>query len=419
MPTFEEARCIILDRVGILDSETVDLLDSAGRVLAEDIAAPWNLPPCSNSAMDGYAVCAEDCQGPVALPIIDYVPAGGRAGKQLEPVTAIKIMTGAPIPDKCDSIVPLEQAREKDGLVHITGGVRKHQHVRFAGEDVCKGEIVLRTGDIIRPIEVNMLAALGKSRVAVFRRPRVAILATGDELLALGESPCEGKIINSNSYGLAAAVKTLGAIPVLLGIARDNVENHRELISAGLNADALITSAGVSVGDRDFVRHVLTELAIEQVFWRVDVKPGKSFAFGIRDDVPVFALPGNPVSTMLTFEEFVAPALRKMMGRKQVLPQMVAAELQNDLKETPDRTCLARVYTEYIDGKYVARSAGKQETGLTTTLRKANSIAVLPPGFRTLTKGDHITLHFLSSDAGSSGVIDPYFEVSCKRNQEL
>lgn len=401
MMKFEEAQQLILQHVRILDAETVTLLDSVGRVLATDIGAPWDLPPCSNSAMDGYAVRADDCQRAVALPIIDYIPAGGFGLKPLQPGTAIKIMTGGPIPERCDSIVPFEDAHETDGIVHIERPVLKHQHVRFAGEDIRAGEMVLRKGDVIRPVEVSVLASFGKSMVPVFRRPRVAIVATGDELLDLGEVPSRGKIINSNSYGLAAAVKSLGAVPVLLGIARDNLESHREKLGAGLNADALITSAGVSVGDRDFVRDVLAELAVEQVFWRVDVKPGKSIAFGVKNGTPIFALPGNPVSSMLTFEEFVAPALLKMMGNRRVLTQLVNAELQNDMKNAQGRTCLARVHVEYADGKYLARSAGKQETGLIKTLLKANAIAVLPPECNATATGDQIRVHFLAGDRGS------------------
>lgn len=398
MPTFEEARQLILERVRTLNSENVGLLDSVGRVLAEDISAPWNLPQCSNSAMDGYAVRAADCQGVAALPIIDYVPAGGHPRRPVEPGTAIKIMTGAPIPEQCDSIVPFEDARESDGVVHIEQPVSKHQHVRCAGEDIREGEVVLLKGNLIRPVDVGVLASFGKPVVPVFRRPTVAIVATGDELVELGEALSTGKIFNSNSYALASAVKSIGAVPVLLGIARDNLESHREKIRAGLTADALITSAGVSVGDRDFVRDALAELGVEQVFWRVDVRPGKALAFGVKDDTPVFALPGNPVSTMLTFEAFVAPALLKMMGHKRLLKQLIHAELQDSMKKATGRTYLARVRVEYTDGKYVASTAGKQETGLVRTLLRANAIAVLPPECGALAAGDRVPVHFLAGE---------------------
>ena len=276
MPTFEEARRIILEYVTPLGVESVELLGSLSRVLAEDVIAPWDLPSFDNSAMDGYAVRAADCQASSALPIIDYVPAGRRATKSVMPGTAIKIMTGAPLPDGADSIVPIEHAVESGGTVRVMQPVEQHQYVRFAGEDMRKGETVLVAGTLVRPYEINLLASFGKEYVTVVRKPKVAIVATGDELIALGETPSIGKIVNSNSYSLAAAITSAGAIPMLLGIARDDLGSHREKLAEGLKADVLITSAGVSVGDRDLVREVLEELGVEIVFWRVKVKPGKA-----------------------------------------------------------------------------------------------------------------------------------------------
>lgn len=403
MPTFEEARNTILQHVASLSAETVPLLESLGRVLAEDISAPWDMPTCSNSAMDGYAVRADDCKVGEPMPIIDYIPAGGCSRISLERGTAIKIMTGAPIPEGCDSIVPLEEARESLGAVVVQRAVSVHQHVRLAGEDICKGDIVLTKGTLIHPKDISVLASLGQIKVPVFRKPRVAIVATGDELLELGEIPAAGKIINSNSYFLAAATKALGATPIMLGIARDNLDSHRQMLREGLNADVLITSAGVSVGDRDLVRDVLGELGVEQIFWRVDVKPGRALAFGIKDATPVFALPGNPVSAMLTFEEFVAPALLRMMGHNNVIRPLFAAELQHEIKKAPGRTHFARVYVEYVDGKYLARSAGKQETGLLKTLLSANAIALLPSERTTFFAGDPIQVHFLNIDLLGTG----------------
>ncbi len=395
IPAFEEARRIILDSVTELDTENVELLESRGRVLARDVVAPWNLPRFSNSAMDGYAVRAEDCREGRALPIIDYIAAGGRATKSLSPGTAIKIMTGAPVPDACDSVVPIEHAQEQDGAVRVSGVVTQGQHVRHAGEDVREGETILSTGRLLRPYEINMLACCGQSHAWVVRRPRVAIVATGDELVALGENPGAGQIVNSNAYSLAAAVCAVGAVPVLLGIARDNLASHREILSEGLKADALITSAGVSVGDRDLVREVLQELGVELIFWRVNVKPGKAMTFGKRKGVPVFALPGNPVSSMLTFEEFAAPALLKMMGHKQTVKTMFPASLQSDLRKRKGQTLLVRVRLEYVNGKYLAWSAGKQDTGLVRTMMEANAIAVLSEDRETFAAGDEVLVHLL------------------------
>jgi len=400
IPAFEEARRIILETVEPLGAERVELLESLGRVLMEDIVAPWNLPRFSNSAMDGYALRAEDCEDGRALPIIDHAAAGGRATKAVAPGTAIKIMTGAPVPDGCDSIVPIERAEEQDGAVRVAGAVTRGQHIRLAGEDVREGETILGASRLVRPYEINMLACCGKEHVAVVRRPRVAIVATGDELVELGKTPGPGQIVNSNAYSLAAAVSGLGAIPVLVGIARDNLASHREKLAEGLKADALITSAGVSVGDHDLVKKVLEELGVEIVFWRVKVKPGKAMAFGKREGKPVFALPGNPVSSTLTFEEFVAPALLKMMGHKETVKPLFPAVLQGELRKKKGQTQLMRVRLEYSGGKYLALSAGKQDTGLVRTMMEANAVAVLPAEREFFATGEEVQVHLLGGEVG-------------------
>jgi molybdopterin molybdotransferase len=404
MPTFEEARRIILEYVTPLDSEHVQLLDSCSRVLAEDVIAPWDLPSFGNSAMDGYAVRAADCRDRRALPIVDYVPAGRHASKSVMPGTAIKIMTGAPLPEGCDSIVPIEHAEESGGTVRVMQPVVLHQHIRFAGEDVRAGETILASGTLVRPYEINLLASFGKEQVKVVCRPKVAIVATGDELIALGQTPSIGQIVNSNSYSLAAAITSAGALPVLMGIARDNVDSHREKLAEGLKADVLITSAGVSVGDRDLVREVLDELAVEIIFWRVKVKPGKALAFGRKKGTLVFALPGNPVSAMLTFEEFVAPALLKMMGHGQTVKPLFPAVLQSELKKKAGQTHLVRVRLEYSGGKYLAWSAGKQDTGLLKTMLRANALAVLPADRESFAAGEEIQVHLLDGTVGMTAL---------------
>jgi molybdopterin molybdotransferase len=395
VPGFDEARRMILEAVAPLEGERVELLESLGRVLAEDVVSPWNLPSFSNSAMDGYAVRAEDCGNGRALPIIDYVAAGGRAAKALAPETAIKIMTGAPVPDGCDSVVPFERAEERDGAVRVAGDVVRGQHIRREGEDVRGGETVLRTGRLVRPFEINMLACCGQEHVAVVRRPTVAIVSTGDELVALGEIPGPGQIVNSNGSSLAAAIRGVGARAVPLGIARDNLASHREKLAEGLKADVLITSAGVSVGDYDLVREVLEELGVEFVFWRVKVKPGKAMAFGRRQGKVVFALPGNPVSSMLTFEEFVAPALLKMMGHRECVKPLFPAELQGEVRKKAGVTQLLRVRLEHANGKCQAWSAGKQETGLVKTLMEADAIAVLAAESEVIERGEEVLVHLL------------------------
>jgi len=282
MPTYEEARNIVLESVAPVGAERVETGRALGRTLAEDIAAPWPLPFCDNSAMDGYAVRADDCRGPARLKITGYIPAGGTASVRVEPGCAVKIMTGAPIPAGCDAVIPFEETEEGDGHVGVKGNVKVRQHIRFRGEDVREGELVLPEGTPLRPPEISMLASLGKAFVPVYRKIRVAVLSTGDELIELGEPPSPGMIINSNSVAVAAAVRETGAEPVLLGVARDDLPSHAEKISEGLTADALITTAGVSAGDRDLVREVLAELGVVSRFFRVDIKPGGPTAFGVN-----------------------------------------------------------------------------------------------------------------------------------------
>ena len=235
-------------------------------------------------------------------------------------------MTGAPIPPGCDAVVPVEETEESGDQVTNQGRSDGQVSISASGVKTSRnGETIIAAGTLIRPPEISMLASFGKAFVPVYRKARVAILSTGDELIELGEPLATGQIINSNALSLAAAVMEIGALPVILGIARDNPESHREKMLEGLKADALITSAGVSAGDRDLVRDMLAELGVEQLFWRVDIKPGGPTAFGMKDGKPVFSLPGNPVSTMVTFEEFVRPALLKMMGHKRVIKPFIKA----------------------------------------------------------------------------------------------
>lgn len=398
--SFEEARNRILELTATLEAEQAQLLDAAGRVLAEDFHALWDLPPWDNSAMDGFAVRAEDCRESATLTVTDYLPAGVTADNiRVSSGTAVKIMTGAPIPAGCDAVVPFEETEGKASNVTIRGAVQTRDHIRFRGEDVRAGEAVLPAGILLRPPEINLLACFGQVSVSVYRRPKVAILSTGDELVELGQTIGPGQIVNSNSFSLAAAVKELGAEPLLLGIARDNPESLRERIAEGLKADVLITSAGVSAGDRDLVREILEELGIKRVFWKVDIKPGRPTAFGLKDRKPVFSLPGNPVSTMITFEEFVRPALLKMMGHQKVIKPFVRVPLQEITQKKPGRVQFLRVRVTEIDNRLVATSAGDQNTGILRTMVRANGIAVLPADQSRVEAGEMVDVHLLEAFA--------------------
>ncbi|HEY6871817.1 MAG TPA: gephyrin-like molybdotransferase Glp [Geobacteraceae bacterium] len=399
MPTFDEARRMILDSVAPLGVERVAILDSLGRVIAEDLVAPWDMPLCDNSAMDGYAVRAADCSDiPATLRVTGYIPAGGEIAGPVKPGCAIRIMTGAPLPPGCDAVVPVEETDDGKETVTITAPVRPRQHIRFTGEDIAGGATIIRAGTLIRPAEISMLASFGKAIVPVYRRPRVAILSTGDELIELGEPLAKGKIVNSNALSLAAAVREIGGIPQILGIARDNRESHREKMREGLKADAMITSAGVSAGDRDLVRDVLDELGVRQLFWKVDMKPGGPTAFATYEGKPVFSLPGNPVSTMITFEEFARPALLKMMGHRRVLKPLVKAVLQSEFRKKPGKLHFLRVRLAVADGKYLAYSSGDQNTGILKTMLLADAIALLPAEPSTFSAGDEVDVHILSGN---------------------
>jgi molybdopterin molybdotransferase len=399
VPTFEEARSIILDRIAPLGIERVGVLDSLGRVIAEDVVAPWDMPLCDNSAMDGFAVRAADCAAlPVTLNVTGYIPAGGEVTGSVEEGCAIRIMTGAPIPPGCDAVVPVEETEDNAAAVIVKEPVKPRQHIRFRGEDVAAGDLVIPAGTLIRPPEISMLASFGKAVVPVYRRAQVAILSTGDELIELGEPPVPGKIVNSNALSLAAAVREIGAIPLVLGIARDTPESHREKMIEGLKADALITSAGVSAGDRDFVREVLGELGVQQFFWRVDIKPGGPTAFGVKEGKPVFSLPGNPVSTMVTFEEFVRPALLKMMGHKRVIKPFIKAVLQGEVRKKPGKINFLRVRLSSAGGRYLAYSSGDQNTGILKTMLLADAIAVLPADRTSFAPGEEVDVHILSGN---------------------
>lgn len=398
MPTFEEARAIIIDNVMPSGIEQIGLLDAVGRVLAEDIIAPYDLPQSNNSAMDGYAVQATDCQPGSRLQVTGFLQAGGDQQFEGAPGTAIKIMTGARIPNGCDAVIPVEDVCEENGYITSNIAVSKGDHIRFKGEDVSTGETVVFSSTLLRPAEIGILASFGKATVPVYLRPRVAILSSGDELLELGMPPAEGKIINSNSYSLAAAVKEACAIPVLIGIAKDKRESLETKIGEGLKADALITSAGVSAGDLDLVREILQKFDVQQLFWKVAIKPGGPVAFGMRGKTPVFSLPGNPVSTMITFEELVRPALLKMMGYTRVIKSRVPAVLAEDVKKTPGKVSFLRCRIEKTADGYQASISGNQKTSYIKTMVRADGLALLPQDKDICRAGEVVMVNLVRND---------------------
>lgn len=396
--SFENARALILAHVLPLAGETVPLLDAVGRTLVQDFVAPYDLPRFDNSAMDGYALRAADARPGARLRVIGYIPAGGRAEPAVEPGCAVRIMTGAPIPPGCDRVVPVEETDGGLAEVLLQGSASPGDHIRRRGEDITTGSPVLAAGTLLRPAEISLLATCGCTRVSVHRRPKVAILSTGDELVEPGTELSPETIVDSNSWALAAAVREVGAEPVLLGIARDNHASLREKLRLGLTADALITSAGVSAGDRDLVREVLEELGVTPLFWKIDIKPGRPTAFGLAGKVPVFSLPGNPVSSLLTFDTFVRPALLKMLGHRQVLRPLLQATLQAPVDKKVGRVHFLRVRVGRVNGRLTAISAGDQNTGILSTLLHANGVAVLPAERENFAAGEIIDIHLFEPE---------------------
>ena len=414
MISVEEALAEILSHVRPLEPERVPILEALGRVLAEVIVSDIDIPPFDNSAMDGYAVRAADVAGvPARLAVRGSVAAGYVAGARLEPGTAIRIMTGAPLPDGADAVIPFEETSDADRTkearlaapaaeIEVRVAVTAGDHVRPAGEDVRRGEQVMAPGRAIRAQEVGVLASLGRTTALVHRRPRVAILATGDELLEVHEPLAPGKIRNSNEYTNTALVTRTGGVPIRLGIARDTAGELTAKIREGLaqGADLFLTSGGVSVGDYDVVKDVLGAEGRMQ-FWQVNMRPGKPLAFGLLPGgVPLIGLPGNPVSAMVSFEQFARPAILKMLGHSDLVKPTIQAILDDPLSTSGRRT-FARVVVTRREGRYHARSTGEQGSGILTSMARANGLAIVPEGVAYLPAGSEVTVQMLDWPEGT------------------
>jgi molybdopterin molybdotransferase len=400
MITVEEALDKILSRIHPLGSEKVSILEALRRVCAEDTTAKRDIPPFDNSAMDGYAVRSEDIQDaspkhPVQLEVIEDLPAGFIPRKRVERGKAIRIMTGAPIPEGANTVVPVEGSRNEGNFVSIFMATLSHENIRNAGGDVKKGECVISAGDLIDPAAIGILASLGRSFVPVYQRATVAILCTGEELVDVDGDLGGIRIVSSNSYSLAAQVKDCGAVPIQLGIAGDRKEEIREKLLQGLRADVLISSAGVSVGDYDFVKDVLGDLGVEIVFWRVAMKPGMPVVFGTIQGKPVFGLPGNPVSSMVSFEQFVRPSLLKMMGHHRLFRPVIDAILKEGIQKTPGRRHFMRAFVTFEKDQYFVVPTGPQGSGILKSMVKANGLMVIPEDCELVKAGERVKVQLL------------------------
>ncbi|HEU0026101.1 MAG TPA: gephyrin-like molybdotransferase Glp [Ktedonobacterales bacterium] len=392
MLSVEEARERVLARFQPLDAEEVPLAEALGRVLAEDAIAREASPPFANSAMDGYALRSADTRGaapdaPVRLRLAGEVPAGSVFAGEVGPGETLRILTGAPVPAGADAVIQQELVSVAGDEVALAAPVAVGNNIREAGGDARPGMLLARAGTELGPAEVALLASLGVSPARVTRRPRVAILATGDELTPVGEPLRPGQIYNSNTPYLIAAVSRAGATPVPLGVARDREDDLRAKLDAARGFDLLLTSGGVSVGDYDLVKRMLTERG-SMAFWRVRVKPGKPLAFGALDGTPLLGLPGNPVSAAVTFELFGRPAIRRMLGAARVeRPEVEVVYEGSDLRRG-DRRQFVRVRLASRGGRLVARDTGEQESHLISSLQGATALLIAPEGEGVIRAGD-------------------------------
>lgn len=400
MITVKEALQTILDATTPLGYEKVAILDSRDRVLAEDVYAPRDIPPHDNSAMDGFGLVSEDTASaskdtPLLFDIIEDIPAGYMSEKIIGFAEAVRIMTGALIPEGVDAVIPVENTEIDGNQVKIFEEAQMGQNVRYRGEDVKEGEQVLSRGRVIRPAEIGMLATLGRSFVHVYQKPLVAILASGDELIDVDGVASPAKIISSNTYSSAAQVMECGAIPLLAGIARDTKEDLTAKFTDALRADVIVSSAGVSVGDYDYVKEVLTELGVTINFWKVAQRPGRPFTFGRAGTKLFFGLPGNPVSSMVTFEEYVRPALLKMSGHTKLFRKTIKAVLKEDIKKKKNLRFFLRGQVTVENGKYYVVTTGEQGSGILKSMVLANGIIVLPEDGTYYKAGDEVTVQLV------------------------
>jgi molybdopterin molybdotransferase len=392
----KEALCRILEQIPRLGKERVGILEAQGRVLAEDIFSSRKIPPWDNSAMDGYAVRYFDIQEasakkPVFLKVLSDLPAGRVFEGRIGPGEAVRIMTGAPLPEGADTVVPVEETVKADGNVKILAAVPAGRNIRRAGEDVGVGEKVLEDGTVLRAAHAGMLASLRRSAIYVYQRPRVAVLSTGDELLEIDEPWQDGKIINSNSYSIAGQVLECGGQALQLGIARDRREELAAKMKEGLVADILITTGGVSVGDYDLVKGLLEEMG-QMNFWKVAMRPGQPLAFGRLAGKPLFGLPGNPVSCMISFEQFVRPSLLKMAGFSRIFRPPLRAVLKEDLSKKTGLAYFVRCRLIEEGGRLFATTTGEQGSGILSSMVRAQGLVVLPAEKSAAQKGEVVSV---------------------------
>jgi len=400
MISVEEAMNRILDSFSPLGLEKTSIIDALGRVIGEDIYAGRAIPPKDHSTMDGYALRAADARGasqgdPAVLDVIDHIPAGTVPKLRIEAGQAARIMTGAPLPEGADAVVRMEETRKAGDRVAVFTEASQGQNIRYAGEDARIGEKIISRGEIIRPAEVEMLASLGRSFILVHQRPLIAIVATGDELINIDEPPSPWKIVCSNSYSLAAMARECGGIPLQIGIAKDRREDLLAKFRAAMRADLIISCGGVSVGDYDLVKEILQEPGNRMHFWQVAMKPGRPLAFGSLGDVPIVALPGNPVSSMVSFEQFIRPAILKMLGHANLFRRTVRARLGEDIEKKQGMRHFIRARIRRDGEDCIVVTTGNQGSDIRMSMVRANGLIILPEEATIVRKDSMVTVQLM------------------------
>jgi len=407
--TFDEAVTEISTFIQALPSKTMRFDLAYGHILAEDVESVEDIPLYDNSAMDGYALYAADVsdaseKNPVILDIVGEIFAGHLPCAGINRGETMKIMTGGALPEGADAVIMVERTEQRGKKAALFAPVRVGENIRRRGEDCKKGLLVLKKGTILGPAHVGMLATLGKFEVRAVPRPRVAILATGDELLEPWEPIEAGKVRNANSYSIEALVKSCGGVPHLLGLAKDLREEIGDKIKRGLeSADMLITTAGISVGEGDLVREVLEQHGAVMMFWQVAIRPGKPTAFGKAGALPVFCLPGNPVSSMVTFLQFVRPAILAMRGLPFDSMRTVKAVLESDMEKKKGLRYFVRVSLSKDNEVYRALPTGPQGSGILSSMVKADGLMIFPEEYERVGAGEILDVQLLGDVLSEEG----------------
>jgi molybdopterin molybdotransferase len=408
MPTPAEALSLILDRLAPLPADRSPLLELLGLALAEDLRSTATVPPFTNSAMDGYAVRAGDlakasAERPVRLHVLGDLAAGSMPLSAVRSGEALRIMTGAPLPEGADSVVPVEDTTRGEDWVEVRKPLQSGIHIRLAGEDLREGQLLLKAGQGLRPGDLGVLAAAGMASVLVHPRARVAVLTTGDELVDVSEDPGPGRIRDANIHAVCAQVSSFGALPVPYPRVPDNRDTLMGILRQALEADVVLTTGGISVGDYDFMKSMFEALGAEQVFWKVAQKPGGPLGFWMLGDKPIFGIPGNPVAAMLMVEEYVRPALRKLMGFAKLHRPLAQARLEEGWTgRTDQRTTFLRVVARREADGLHARLTGPQGSAILSSMLSANALAVIPAGTDRVEPGGLVQLH-LTEEAEDHG----------------